>query len=217
MKNKNSGQSMVEALFVVVFTTIVMFCFLQICIMAVDDMTANEAAFVAMRSAVVTRGEENRRKEAKKRVENYMLIFYPFTLIDAGSNLIGSFGYSDKKTVKPFFIKTNRSNSEDDDVSEQEENNSSATLYNYNRIVNRRTKDYSGTYLSPHTVKIYYFTRVMFGHIFAKNTSERDWKDIVIGRGGSRRYNSARIRMIPSPDSAYYEKAYPGAKKFDEE
>jgi Tfp pilus assembly protein PilV len=55
--NNNKGQSMLEALFVVVFTTVIMFAFIQICIMTVDDMIANEAAFVAMRSAAVTKSK----------------------------------------------------------------------------------------------------------------------------------------------------------------
>jgi hypothetical protein len=72
--NSNKGQSMLEALFVIAFTTIIMFAFIQICIMSVDDMIANEAAFVAMRSAAVTKSKF-RAKEAEERVKNYLAFF----------------------------------------------------------------------------------------------------------------------------------------------
>ncbi|GHT42686.1 hypothetical protein AGMMS49921_08490 [Endomicrobiia bacterium] len=67
----NSGQSSIEALLVVVFTKIIMFAFIQICIITVYDMIANEAAFVAMRSAAVT--ESNlRTKEAENKIKHIL-------------------------------------------------------------------------------------------------------------------------------------------------
>ncbi|MDR3275011.1 MAG: hypothetical protein LBS81_03385 [Endomicrobium sp.] len=70
--SNNKGQSMLEALFVVIFITVIMFAFIQICIMGVDDMIANEAAFVAMRSSAVTKSRV-RVNEAENRVKNYLI------------------------------------------------------------------------------------------------------------------------------------------------
>jgi len=208
MKN-NSGQSMLEALFVVVFTTVIMFSFLQICIMAVDDMTANEAAFVAMRSAAVTIGNaksdgNGKLKEAKSRVENYMLLFYPFSIIYKGDTSPSKFAYSDKKTVDKYFHAENSDGEENDDTGD------SIAIYP-NDDSGKKSYDYSDNLVHSHTVKIYYFTRVMFGSLVAKLTYK---KDAIYS--GARRYQSARSRMVPSPDWKFYYKAYPGAKNFDE-
>jgi hypothetical protein len=48
------GQALVESLFITVIMTAVFFAALQLCIMVVDDMICNEAAFSAMRAGVVT-------------------------------------------------------------------------------------------------------------------------------------------------------------------
>ena len=238
LNRRSCGQSMIEALFVVVFTTIIMFAFLQVCIMAVDDMTANEAAFVGMRSAAVTI-KTHRQDEAKKRVEKYFNIFYfsifnPIGSIWNGPKIPdspGSFKYSDKQTVKPYFIPNsssgNSGNEEEQSGSEREDKNSFVTAWH---DTNERyiSTDYSNYYkVQACTVKIYYFTRVMFGSLVASRTSNakrktiNDFitigKDRAFGISGNRRYQSARSRMISSPDSKYYYKAYPGAKKFDED
>jgi len=230
MKN-NNGQSMLEALFVVVFTTIIMFAFLQICIMVVDDMTANEAAFVAMRSASVTM-RSKREEEAKSRVDMYMFFYYPFSSVITGitPNLRSSFVYSDKRTVEEYY-RAERNNSNDDEESEttSEEGGSdggkSVTVYNNLRRGRPKYKDYSGNLIEANTAKFYYYTRVMFGSLVAKKTSNARWTslndfatktaDKAAGAGGNRRYQSARSRMVPSPDIRDYgDKAYRGAEKF---
>ncbi|MDR3253707.1 MAG: hypothetical protein LBT07_01920 [Endomicrobium sp.] len=71
----HKGQSLIESMFVVIFTTVIMFSFIQICIMVVDDMIANEAAFVAMRSAIITKSKL-RSKEVELRVKNYISFFF---------------------------------------------------------------------------------------------------------------------------------------------
>jgi hypothetical protein len=43
--------------------------------MVVDDMIANEAAFVAMRSAIITKSKL-RSKEVELRVKNYISFFF---------------------------------------------------------------------------------------------------------------------------------------------
>lgn len=216
MIKKISGQSLVEALFVVVFTTVIMFAFLQICIIAVDDMTANEAAFAAMRSAAVTSGSDNDKlDEAKNRAKNYLLVFYPFTFSETASRAAGSFGLSNSDKVGSFFGRQNDNRDEEEDITATDD--SRFVTMHKPATANRKTTDYSNKAVTDYTVKIYYFTRVMFGSLVAKNTSKRENEDILLGRSGSRRYQSARNRMVPSPDQAYYYKAYPGARNFEEE
>ncbi|MCL2484831.1 MAG: hypothetical protein FWF00_05100 [Endomicrobia bacterium] len=216
MIKNSSGQSLIEALFVVVFTTIIMFAFLQICIMVVDDMTLNEAAFVAMRSVSVTKGDsKDKVKEAEKWAKNYLRPYYsslnPFSNIEKLLDK-SNFGYSDKKTVWEFYRKNGNPADEEPDEEEEieSENNASEAFKVYTRSKKAAEqidwdKDYSGNIIRPHTAKIYYYTRVMFGSLVAKDTSR-----------GNRRYLSSRSRMVPSPDSDYYYKAYPGARNFDE-
>ncbi len=225
MKKKNAGQSLTEALFVVVFTTIIMFAFLQVCIMVVDDMTANEAAFVAMRSAAVTKKSE-RPEEVKNRVNTYMSVYYPFLLLNnfTDSSIVnhlnrGSFVYSNKKEVADYFGSGDNSGGADGEESED-----SVAIYKKNYSCTEEAKDYSGNIIESNTVKIYYFTRVMFGFLVAKDVSNARRKkvkdfftikaDRLSGISGNRRYQSARNRMVVSPDSDFYERAYPGAGKF---
>jgi hypothetical protein len=226
MKN-NYGQSMVEALFVVVFTTIVMFAFLQICIMVVDDMTANEAAFVAMRSAAVTERSE-RQSEAEGRVKSYYNYYYYFfsNMPNSAAIALGrSFNFSDKSTIKRFYARnTNNTQEQSSDGNEDsgagdnaEAEGQGVTIWPQSNSNVKYTRDFSGNALYKNTVKIYYFTRVMFGWLVAAETSERTWADrFIAGIGSRRRYQSARSRMMPSPDENFYYKAYPGARKFDE-
>ena len=162
MKKKNAGQSLTEALFVVVFTTIIMFAFLQVCIMVVDDMTANEAAFVAMRSAAVTKKSE-RPEEVKNRVNTYLSVYYPFLLLNnfTDSSIVnhlnrGSFVYSNKKEVVDYF-----GSGENSGEADGEESEDSVTIYKKNYSRREEAKDYSGNIIESNTVKIYYFTRVM--------------------------------------------------------
>lgn len=217
MIKKPRGQSLVEALFVVVFTAIIMFAFLQICIIAVDDMTANEAAFTAMRSAAVTGGGEAKFNEAKNRVKKYLVNFYPFTVSETTSRMLGSFGFSNSSTVGTFFNRKNESEDNNEEESVSSDDSDSFVTMHKPVTASRKTYDYSNNVLTDHTVKIYYFTRVMFGSLVAKKTSRREMTDKILGKSGSRRYQSARSRMVPSPDSAYYNKAYPGARNFEDE
>lgn len=212
MIKSNSGQSLVEALFVVVFTTVIMFAFIQICVTAVDDMAANEAAFVGMRSAAVTK-RNFRLEEARQRVKNYMFIYYPFSNVVSELNS-SKFVFTSKSAAS----KNIKSSAGEAEETEEEETavageNGTESGNDYISVWegSKETRDYSGRKLAKQTVKLYYYTRIMFGYLTAKNSSK---KDKVYA--GSRRYQSARYRMIPSPDENFYYKAFPGAKKFNE-
>ncbi|MDR0724123.1 MAG: hypothetical protein LBF23_02935 [Endomicrobium sp.] len=192
----DKGQTLLEALFVVVFTTIIMFAFLQVCIIVVDDITANEAAFVAARSASVTESKF-RLKEAQNRAKSYILFFYPLAVFSNSKFNPSHFVFVNKKDFEQNFKTSGLEN----EISGEE------VLDDGNYITiwkgKKKTKDYSGKQLSKATVKIYYFTRVLFGSLVAKDNSVKN-----------RRYQSARNRIVPSPDQSYYFKAFPGAKKF---
>ncbi|GHT36253.1 hypothetical protein AGMMS49593_00600 [Endomicrobiia bacterium] len=194
----NSGQSSIEALFVVVFTTIIMFAFIQICIITVDDMIANEAAFVAMRSAAVT--ESNlRAKEAEDKTKTYLRFFYPLSSVTSNLNP-SHFVLSSKQDVVKYFKKDGENSEEviiDNDYPDSE--NKSVSIWKGKKT----SKDYCGKNIAKETVKIHYFTRVLFGKVLKNNLFK------------NRRYQSSRNRMVPSPDEKYYFKAFPGAKSFE--
>jgi hypothetical protein len=193
------GQTLLEVLFVIIFTTIIMFAFLQVCIIVVDDILANEAAFVAARSASVTENKF-RLKEAQNRVKSYISFFYPLAVFSNSQFNPSHFVFVNKKDFKENF-KTSISESEKE-ISYKEvfDNRNFVTIWKGRR----KTKDYSGKDLSKETVKIYYFSRVLFGNLVAKDNGVKN-----------RRYQSARNRIVPSPDQSYYFKAFPGAKKFE--
>jgi hypothetical protein len=200
----NRGQSILEALFVVAFTTVVMVVFIQICIIVTDDMIANEAAFVAMRSAVVTKSKY-RLQEAESRLKNYLTFFYPALILETGNFSPSHFCFSDKETVERYFMKHNICIEDDND--EVILNNNS--LGSKNRYINvwrgkKSSRDYSGRRIAKETVKVYYFTRVLFGSLTSKDNSFKN-----------KRYQSARCRMMPSPDERYYFKSFPGANCFE--
>ncbi|MDR2191451.1 MAG: hypothetical protein LBO62_01020 [Endomicrobium sp.] len=206
----SSGQALLEALFVAVFTTIIMFCFLQVCITVVDDMTLNEAAFVGMRSAAVTKGgETKRREEAEKWIKNYLLLFYPFSVSGITSQLKGSFVFSNYKTVAPYYqnARSDNSNGGEEDGEEMNAQDDGEPVTYWGGSLGN-IKDYSGRTLKKYTAKIYYYTKIMFGSIVSKQMSKRSLF------GSNARYSSSRSRMIPSPDENYYSKAYPQAAKF---
>ncbi|MDR0977689.1 MAG: hypothetical protein LBL71_01440 [Endomicrobium sp.] len=196
--SSNKGQSMLEALFVVLFTTIMMLIFIQVCIMTVDDIIANEAAFVAARSAAVTESRF-RTDEAEHRAKNYLLFFYPGIVF--GNNVFNPsrFVLSNKESVGTHLNKINRYKSAEIPV-ENSRTSKSITIWKGSK----EFRDYSGKNIVKETVKIYYFTRVLFGSLLARNNSFKN-----------RRYQSSRNRMIPSPDEQYYYKAFPGAKYFE--
>jgi Tfp pilus assembly protein PilV len=200
-KKSNRGQIMLEALVVIIFTSIIILAFIQICIIAVDDMIANESAFVAMRQAVVTK-DNLRHKEARKKAKNYLSFFYPNTSFRAANFNTLRFALSDKKTVEKYF---NRSNTYNENSQTFPTDNDS----NYeNKSISiwkgkKTSKDYSGKNITKETVKIYYFTRVLLASLVSNGNSSKN-----------RRYQAARNRMVPSPDEKYYYKAFPKAKKF---
>jgi Flp pilus assembly protein TadG len=190
MKN-NRGQTLVEASLVLVFITIVMFAFIQICIMLVDDMTINEAAFAAVRSAAVTKSKD-RAKEAEIRVKDYIEYFYPI------SNSNGHFVFSNKVTVDSFLS----AGESDEEIAAEDSAGKAVTIWKGDKTM----KDFSGKNIAKQTVKIYYFTKTAFANLIAKTNSS-----------GSKRYQSARNRLFPSPDEGYYYKAFPDAENFKNE
>jgi hypothetical protein len=180
---------MLEALFVVFFMSMIMLAFIQFCIMIVNDMSANEAAFTAMRSAAVTKSKY-RTKEAKERVDRYLLFFNPMSISPKGITL------TDKSIVERFFNR-NGSGADEESLENSDEGGNSVAVWSGSK----KTRDYSGNSVVKQTVKIYYYTPVVFGKLFPNTI-------------GNKRFQSARNRMFPSPDDDYYYKAYPNAKKF---
>jgi hypothetical protein len=191
---------MVEAVITIVFMTVIMFAFLQVCIIVVDDMTANEAAFRAGRSAAVSEKSE-RAKTAEDWAKKHLRLFYN---IDGISSFFrdSSFVLSSNDKVSRFFGRGGKS-----DESVDESSGKSITVWNGRKSF----EDFSGNSVVKQTIKIYYYTKVMFGSLTAGKNSERSFfakKD--------ERYQSARFRIIPSPDEEFYYKAFPDGEDFEE-
>ena len=66
-------------------------------------------------------------------------------------------------------------------------------------ILGNKISDHDGKQINKHNVKIGYYTKVMFGKFFDSKYY---------------REQSARARMVKSPDEEFYNKAYPDAKEF---
>ena len=81
----------------------------------------------------------------------------------------------------------------------------SKSIFNYKtthwdeNILGNKISDHSGKQINKHNVKIGYYSKIMFGRFF-KSLYYRE--------------QSARARMIKSPDEDFYNKAYPNAKEF---
>ena len=81
----------------------------------------------------------------------------------------------------------------------------SKSIFNYKTthwdedILGNKSLDHSGKQIHKHNIKIGYYAKIMFGRFF--NSSYY-------------REQSARARMIKSPDEDFYNKAYPDAKEF---
>jgi hypothetical protein len=74
-----------------------------------------------------------------------------------------------------------------------------ATTHWDENILGNKLKDHHNNSINKHNVKIGYDAKIMFGRLFNSKAY---------------RHQSARARMIKSPDEEYYNKAYPGAKEF---
>ncbi len=156
--NRISGQSFLEGLIISLIVTVFMFAAIQACIMVVDDMYVNFAAFNAVRTVSVTENK-NITKAAKKAVSDALFAY----------NLQSASIFSYETT-------------------------------NWNeKILGNELKDHAGTDIKKHNVKVGYAVNVMFGKLFDPTGSRRQ---------------SARARMVKSPDEQYYRKAYPNAKEF---
>lgn len=188
----NKGQTMIEALFVVVFVSIFMLCILQVCIMIINDMSANEAAFIAMRSAAVTEAK-NRKIEIKDRTQNYFRFINPLGFYLKKGIVLTS------KEAAESVLRRNGQNEEEDIESAGEGGDNSVTIWEGGKDM----RELSGGIVKRQTVKIYYYTDIFFGSFFTN-----------VKRG--KRYQSARSRLFPSPDDKFYYKAYPNAKNFDD-
>ena len=81
----------------------------------------------------------------------------------------------------------------------------SKSIFNYKtthwdeNILGNKILDHDGKQINKHNVKIGYYSRVMFGRFFNSKYY---------------REQSARARMVKSPDENFYNKAYPDAKEF---
>lgn len=67
----------------------------------------------------------------------------------------------------------------------------------------KTVKDYSGKSITKETVKVYYFTRVLFGILVPKSNSFKN-----------RKYQSVRNRMVSSSEEEYYYKAFQEQKNY---
>ena len=81
----------------------------------------------------------------------------------------------------------------------------SKSIFNYKtthwdeNILGNKILDHDGKQINKHNVKIGYYAKIMFGRFFNSNYY---------------REQSARARMVKSPDEDFYNKAYPDAKEF---
>jgi hypothetical protein len=203
---RNSGQAMLESLFVIFFTSFILICFIQICVITVDDLTANEAAFVAMRSAAVTKQEDkdSRQKEANSRITRYLLWYgiLPLPIIAVEATDFQSFGTSTRDTVANYY---KRGDAKPDDI----KSDGYVSIAPIDK--NKSFKDFSGKTISAQILQIYYATTVFWRRLTAPDVSAKNY---ISGVGGVR-YQASRAAMVPSPDEDYYDKAFPNAKKFD--
>lgn len=67
-----SGQAMVETLLIITILTAMAFAALQLCIVVVDDVFCNEAAFSAVRSAIVS--PQSEKEKCTKDTARFLLI-----------------------------------------------------------------------------------------------------------------------------------------------
>jgi hypothetical protein len=81
----------------------------------------------------------------------------------------------------------------------------SKSIFNYKtthwdeNILGNKILDHSDKQINKHNVKIGYYSKVMFGRFFYSKYY---------------REQSARARMVKSPDEDFYNKAYPNAREF---
>ena len=70
----------------------------------------------------------------------------------------------------------------------------------HEQILGKTNKDHSDSTLDKHNIKVLYNTKIMFYRIFNLFSPVRE--------------QSARARMVKSPDQKFYNRAYPDAKEF---
>lgn len=70
----------------------------------------------------------------------------------------------------------------------------------HEQILGKTNKDHSDSTLDKHNIKVLYNTKIMFYRIFNLFSPVRE--------------QSARARMVKSPDQKFYHRAYPDAKEF---
>jgi hypothetical protein len=187
---------MIEALFAIVFITIIIMAFLQVCIITINNMTANEVAFVSMRSAAVTESRF-RTKEIKEKADNYFLILNPVGFLTRKGIVL-----TNRQTVERYFNNRDQDNSNETEEIDNEDNNENAPISIWSG--EKKARDYSDRVLTKQTVKIYYHLNVAFSYLFANSNKGKV-------------YQSARSRLVPSPDEDFYYKAYPNAQRFSAE
>jgi hypothetical protein len=196
----NRGQSMLESAFVVVFISLIMLAFVQIIINVTYDLMANETAFVALRSAAVTKTSD-RMKEAKSRSTTYFL-WYGLLPIPYTSVLDRPFGTSTRDSVASYYKR--------DGANQRTDYTTDGYLSMGSVDKDKSFKDFSGKKVSAQILQVYYASKTLLGKLTAPTTSSKN----LLG-GGYTRYQASRAALVPSPDEDYYYKAYPGAKKFD--
>ena len=70
----------------------------------------------------------------------------------------------------------------------------------HEQILGKTNRDHSGSTLDKHNIKIAYTAKIMFYRLFSLFTPLRT--------------QSARARMVKSPDQNFYNRAYPDAQEF---
>jgi hypothetical protein len=162
------GQAMVETLFVIIIFTAAAFAGIQLCIIAVDDMISNEAAFTAMRSAVVSK-QANMQNTASQTA---------LQLIVPHCTGLNNLLYQETK------------------------------VWN-DAVLGKKMYDHSGFEIMKYNTNIRYQVRIMFASLL------RPLHSFSFLSGGVPMVSqTARARMIKSPDEAYYYKAFPDADNF---
>ncbi|HBU68753.1 MAG TPA: hypothetical protein DEE98_00035 [Elusimicrobia bacterium] len=174
MKRANSrGQALVESLLIAVILTAAVFAAFQLCVIAVNDMIFNEAAFAAMRSAAVSQGHEHAEKQARATAKMILLPHFAAS----SNNLV----------------------------------NYSVRLWD-NEPLGKNMLDHSGTPVIKCNTNIEYSTKIMFASLI------KPFHNFSFFSGGNPLISqTARARLIQSPDRDYYYKAFPGADNFTNE
>jgi hypothetical protein len=163
---------MIETLFISVIVVAALFASIQLCIITVNALICNEAAFAAMRIGAVSGGDQL-QENVKDAVQALLLPHYA----TAGRNFL------------------------------QHE----TTCWN-NTIEGEPAPDHANNAILKYNTNITYSTHILFPSLL------QPFSRLVFFSGGNSILDqTARARMVKSPDEKYYYRAYPKARCFTRE